>query len=155
MKKDDPTKKDTETLLGLALERYGKFLIDTKRIDEARKVLLRSEKICTQVLGRDHEQVKTIKTDIATTYILQKKYKEAEKILLGLIRYNAGDAAVKCNLGAISMRQNKFPEAKKRCEEALEIARKYKNSFATRQAQFCIQKADTAMNPEVESIVGN
>jgi hypothetical protein len=86
--KDTPTElsaeelsQDTEALLGMALETYGRFLMGNRRVAESVPVFERALGIAKKVLGGEHEQYLVLMNDCATAHIILQQYDKATTIL--------------------------------------------------------------------------
>ena len=141
--------KDTEALLGMALETYGRYLMGQRRFQEALPALERALGIAGNVLGIENEQYIILLNDVSTTHILLKHFELAADILNKAI---ATATKVKspqlpmlyCNLGAIFLRTSKLDDAEAACLKGRELSKKGKNAMALSMSQKCLEKIGQA-----------
>ena len=102
----DPSKspavlsQDTEALLGMALETYGRLLLGDRRLSEAVPIFQRALTIAEKVLGREHDQSIVLMNDLATAHILLKEYPKATQV--GFTDLNLTSAYTHCARSAKS-----------------------------------------------------
>lgn len=149
-KKSEETEydKDTEALLGMSLDSYGRYLLHLGNYEKAAKMLLDSYQIALKCLGENHRQTLVIMINLAVANIFQKDYKVAEDLLLKAVKVGTDiDAeelpALYCNLGAIYLARQQLTEAHDACMKAMELAKKYKDNFAVKKAKVCLDKVTT------------
>ena len=138
-------KRDTEALLGLALETYGRFLLGHRRLSEAVPVFERAVGIAEVVLKADNTQYIVLMNDLATAHILLKNFDKATDILNRAI---ASAVKVKspqlpmlyCNLGAVFLRTSKLDEAETACLKGQELSSKGRHTPAFTMSQKCLEK---------------
>ena len=137
--------RDTEALLGMALETYGRFLMGQRRLPEALPVLERALGVAEKVLGNENVQYIILLNDLATTHILLKHFDLAADLLNKAI---ATATKVKssqlpmlyCNLGAVFLRTSKLDAAKAACLKGQELSNKGQNPMAFSMSQKCLEK---------------
>lgn len=141
----DGLQQDTEALLGLALETYGRFLMGQRRLAEAVPVLERACSTAERVLGTNRGQYLVLLNDLATAHILLKHYDVATGLLNRGIQLatpsNAPELPVLyCNLGAAFLRTSKVDDAETACNKARDLAIKGHHSLALKMSQNCLEK---------------
>lgn len=137
--------KDTEALLGMSLDSYGRYLLHLGNYNKAEEMLKDSYKIALKCLGENHRQTLVIMINLAVAKIFKKDYSVAENLLLKAIKVGTEiDAeelpALYCNLGAIYLARQQMTEAYDACVKAMEMAKKYKDNFAVKKAKICLDK---------------
>ena len=137
--------KDTEALLGMSLDSYGRYLLHLGNYDKAEEMLKDSYQIALKCLGENHRQTLVIMINLAVAKIFKKDYSMAEGLLVKAIEVGTEiDAeelpALYCNLGAIYLARQQMAEAHDACIKAMEMAKKYKDNFAVKKAKICLDK---------------
>lgn len=140
-------KQDTEALLGMALETYGRFLMGQRRLDEAVAALHRATAIAEGVLGENSGQYLVLLNDLATAHILQKHFDTALKVLnkaitLGSKNNSRELPALYCNLGAVFLRTSKIDAAAEACTKGQKLANEKHDSLALGMAKNCLMKIE-------------
>lgn len=138
-------RRDTEALLGLALETYGRFLMGQRRLSEAVSVLERACTAAGHVLGTERGQYLVLLNDLATAHILLKHYQMATDILNRGIKLAANTnspevAVLYCNLGAAFLRMSKIDDAETACNKGRDSAINGHHSLALKMSQNCLEK---------------
>ncbi|KAL8608217.1 hypothetical protein ACOMHN_016672 [Nucella lapillus] len=137
--------RDTEALLGMALETYGRLLMGQRRLTEALPALEQSASIASKVFGTDKRQYIVLISDLATTHILLHNYDKAAEILNKAIETatkikSPHLAVLYCNLGALFLRKSKLPEAEEACLKAQQLCKDSHYSIATNMSKNCLEK---------------
>lgn len=139
--------RDTEALLGMALETYGRLLMGQRRLTEAVPAFERAMTLASKVFGTEKGQFVILVNDLATTYILLKNYAKAAEILNKAIEsatkiQSPHLAALYCNLGAVFLRTGKLPEAEQACLKAQELTKDNHHSMAAAMSKNCLEKIE-------------
>lgn len=137
--------KDTEALLGMALETYGRFLLGHRRLSESVPIFERALTSAAKVLGTEHEQYLVLMNDLATAHILLRQYDQATQILDSAIasgqKVKSGHLPVLyCNLGAVFLRRSRLAEAEAACQKGKELSSESKHKAGLSMAQKCLEK---------------
>ncbi|KAK7094919.1 tetratricopeptide repeat protein 19, mitochondrial-like isoform X2 [Littorina saxatilis] len=142
---EEEKKRDTQALLGMALETYGRFLMGQRRLGEAVPLLERALDVAETVLGTDNGQYIILLNDLASAQILMRNWDQATKTLNKAIESatkmkSSQLPALYCNLGAVFLRTSKLDQAKETCLKAQDLANKNKNTTAFSMSQKCLEK---------------
>ena len=137
--------RDTESLLGMALETYGRFLMGQQRLPEAVPVLERAVGVAEKVLGPENVQYIILLNDLATAHILLKHFDVAAEILRNAIAMAVTAKSPQlpvlyCNQGAVFLRKARLDEAEASCLKGQELADKGKHPMAFFMSQKCLEK---------------
>lgn len=135
----------TYGLLGMCLENYAKFLLNTKQYDKALEYLQRAEEVVVRYLGEEHPQRIVALNDIGSVHILKKDYDKAEKVFkkalaIGHACKDETLPVLYCNLGALYLRQSKVDKALEMCKTGEKIGTEMGHPEAVKRAKFCIEK---------------
>lgn len=154
--RDDPeTDVDTYGLLGVALQTYGRFLIQHNELEKAESAFCRCEQVAAHAVGENSAQRLKVLNDLASVQILRTNYEKAEVTLqkaldIGTVIESPEMCALYSNLGAIALRLSNFDLAETRCKSALDLARKAKDEVGQKHAKFCLQKVKEARSLPVK-----
>lgn len=85
----------------------GEILMHQNRIEEARIVLMRSNQVCPN----EHPDKQRILSDLALTYVAERRFSEAYEILLGCTSLGMSHAEVLLIMAQFCLNQRALPEA--------------------------------------------
>ncbi|CAI9718368.1 repeat 19, mitochondrial-like [Octopus vulgaris] len=147
--------KDTEALLGMCLDSYGRYLLRLSDYDKAEKMLSDSFCIAKKCLGDTHRQTLVIMTNLGVANIFKKNYAFAEQLILQAIKIGEDiDAeeisALYCNLGAVYLAQMQMEKAHEACLKGMASAQRNNDSIAVKKAKTCLQKVTDHRNEKVQ-----
>lgn len=147
--------KDTEALLGMCLDSYGRYLLRLSDYDKAEKMLSDSFCIAKKCLGETHRQTLVIMTNLGVANIFKKNYVFAEQLILQAIKIGEDiDAeeisALYCNLGAVYLAQIQMEKAYEACLKGMASAQRNNDSIAVKKAKTCLQKVTDHRNEQVQ-----
>ncbi|XP_076454895.1 tetratricopeptide repeat protein 19, mitochondrial-like [Babylonia areolata] len=142
---EEEMQRNTEALLGMALETYGRLLMGQRRLDESVEALERAAGIAEKVLGTEQSQYLVLVNDLATAHILLKNFDKATTILNKAIvtatKVQSSQLPVLyCNLGALFLRTARLSEAEAACAKGQELSRQHQHSMAASMSQKCLEK---------------
>lgn len=137
----------TYGLLGMCLENYAKFLLNSKQYDKALDYLQRAEEVVVKYLGEEHPQRIVALNDIGSVHILKNEYDKAEKVFkralaIGHACKDETLPVLYCNLGALYLRQSKVDKALEMCKTGEKLGTEMGNPEAVKRAKFCIDKCE-------------
>ena len=81
------TKALDDPFLSLAYYWLGRSYLESNRLKESEKVLRNSIKIREKAFGKDHSKTWSSAGELAICFFKQKKYKQAEELLLGALNF--------------------------------------------------------------------
>ncbi|GAB1604914.1 tetratricopeptide repeat protein 19, mitochondrial-like isoform X1 [Argonauta hians] len=150
---------DTEALLGVCLDSYGRYLLRLSDYDKAEKMLSDSFSIAKKCLGESHQQTLVIMTNLGVANIFKKNYTLAEQLILKAIQIGEDiDAeeisALYCNLGAVYLAQIQMEKAYEACLKGMASAKRHNNSIAVKKAKTCLEKVTDHQKKNIQRSAG-
>lgn len=141
-------KKDELALLGWGYDWFAKHLLNLNDYRGAADLLQKAFQISSLVLGPLHDQTLILLNDIGTTLAMNDLPEEGQtfikKAVEGAITNQSKElASFYVNLGLVNLKLRKYHDAKRFCENSIELAKKNRNNY---NSQEIIELSRTCLN---------
>nr|XP_026652994.1 tetratricopeptide repeat protein 19, mitochondrial isoform X1 [Zonotrichia albicollis] len=133
-------KANTQLLLGMSLDSYGRYLLNINELPAAQKMYEKALQISSDVQGETHPQSVVLLSDLATVLDAQGCYEEALALSrraaqLARDTQHPEEHMVLSNLAAILMHKEDFLQAKQVYKEALKQAQQKGDAASVQHIQ--------------------
>uniref|UniRef100_A0A674HEL4 Tetratricopeptide repeat domain 19 n=1 Tax=Taeniopygia guttata TaxID=59729 RepID=A0A674HEL4_TAEGU len=133
-------KANTQLLLGMSLDSYGRYLLNINELSAAQKMYEKALQISNDVQGETHPQSVVLMNDLATVLDAQGRYEEAHTYSrraaeLARDTKHPEEHMVLSNLAAILMHKEDFLQAKQVYKEALKQAQQKGDAASVQHIQ--------------------
>lgn len=150
--------EDTMFLWSITLHHYGKFLHKNNKSKEALNMLLKAQEVTISIFGKTHELNVLLLNDMGYIYYQLRNLDNSIEYLNKSLEISQElefempeKAEIFMNLGMIHLEKELFKEARNYFNEALKVAKKYKNEQIISQIKKTLNEIEIGPNKKLQS----